>query len=48
VGSTLTSGAATSYLHGPLGPGAVWSYRVCATDLAGNTAAGVPFTITVR
>ena len=48
VGSSLVAGAATSYVHGPLGVGAQWSYRVCATDRAGNTAAGVAMTVIVR
>lgn len=48
AGSTLASGTTTSYVHGPLGPGAVWSYRVCATDRAGNTSPGVGATVTIR
>ena len=50
AGSTVASGtgAGGSYVHGPLAPGATWSYRVCATDGAGNTAAGVPLTVVVH
>lgn len=49
IGSTLASGVSTlTYTHGPLALGATWSYRVCATDAAGNTAAGVGFTVIVR
>ena len=48
AGSTLASGTTTRYVHGPLAPGAIWSYRICATDKAGNTAPGVAATVTVR
>jgi subtilisin family serine protease len=41
VGTLLHAGAGTSYLHRGLEAGTTWFYRLCATDRAGNTAAGL-------
>ena len=50
VGATLSSGPdiGPGYVHGPLGLGATWSYRVCVTDRLGNTSPGAATTIVVR
>jgi hypothetical protein len=39
-GETLYSGTATSFTHSGLTNGQLWSYRVCAVDVAGNTSTG--------
>lgn len=46
-GTVLASGTATTVSHGPLAAGARWSYRVCATDRAGNTTPGAALLVTV-
>ncbi|HVV87588.1 MAG TPA: S8 family serine peptidase [Kofleriaceae bacterium] len=50
AGSTLASGVGTgsTYTHGPLAPGATWSYRICATDALGNTTPGIAATVVVK
>ncbi len=34
--------------HGPLTVGSTWSYRLCATDRAGNTSPGLAAKVIVR
>jgi hypothetical protein len=46
AGTTAYTGLSTSFSHTGLGAGK-YSYRLCASDLAGNTAAGVTKTVTV-
>ena len=41
TGTTLTTGADTSYVHTGLTNGVTWNYRLCATDVAGNVSTGV-------
>ena len=41
VGTLLYAGTATSFQHAGLAPGARYHYRLCATDGAGNTSAGL-------
>ncbi len=48
TGTLLAQGTTTSFTHGPLAVGSTWSYRLCATDRAGNTAGGLAITVVVR
>ncbi len=44
-GTTLYTGTATSFVHA-VASKATWSYRLCAIDVAGNTATGSTRTLT--
>lgn len=48
TGTVLAQGTTTSFTHGPLTVGSTWSYRLCATDRAGNTSAGLAAKVIVR
>jgi len=48
TGTLLAQGTTTSVTHGPLAVGSTWSYRLCATDRAGNTTGGLALTVVVR
>jgi hypothetical protein len=48
VGTPLYSGTATAFLHRGLPAGTRYSYRLCATDGAGNTSAGSTAVVTAR
>jgi hypothetical protein len=48
VGTPLYSGTATSFRHSGLAPGTRYFYRLCATDGAGNTTAGLTASVVVR
>ncbi len=39
AGTVLYSGTASTFAH-TLATGTTWSYRVCASDVAGNESAG--------
>jgi len=47
-GTQLYLGTGSTYTHTGLTPGTIYSYRVCATDKAGNTAAGATASATPR
>lgn len=46
AGTVAYTGTATSFLHAPLTSGSAISYRLCATDAAGNVSAGLTRTVT--
>lgn len=46
TGTVLATGTATSFVHAVTAK-ATWSYRLCATDRAGNVAAGATKTVTL-
>jgi hypothetical protein len=46
AGQVISTGAATSFVHTSLSAGTLYGYRICATDRAGNTSAGVTKTAT--
>jgi subtilisin family serine protease len=48
VGTLLYAGTATSFRHAGLAPGARYHYRLCATDGAGNTSAGLTASVLAR
>ena len=48
TGTLLAQHPLTTFSHGPLAVGATWSYRLCATDRAGNVSAGAAFTVIAR
>lgn len=47
VGTVIYAGTARTFAH-TVAAKATWSYRVCATDVAGNTSTGTTRTITAR
>lgn len=47
VGTVLYTGTARTFIHA-VAAKATWSYRVCATDVAGNMSAGSTLTATAR
>lgn len=48
TGTLLAQGTTTRFTHGPLAVGSTWSYRLCATDRAGNTSPGIAVKVVVR
>ncbi len=48
VGTPLYSGTFTSFRHSGLAPGTRYFYRLCATDGAGNTTAGLTASVVAR
>ncbi|HYD40316.1 MAG TPA: S8 family serine peptidase [Anaeromyxobacter sp.] len=48
VGTLLYAGTATSFHHAGLAPGTRYHYRLCATDGAGNTSAGLTASVVAR